>query len=621
MWYPSLNVYLAHISDAVNPNDELFSPFHPNKFMRMFHVLSETIQTDSPAFRNWFRNSKVVDQAGQPMVVYHGTDTEFDHFYGWSHFGTVAAANQRIADLETMSGFTPGYNMIPVYLSMQNPLMIEDNGFQDAQDMFVSIVQSNPQVFSKKQQDYLAGLMDTEGFDHTEVERLLRSKGYDGFMYHNAHEDEGSISYIVFTPNQVKSVFNKRTWNPDSPKMSESLVEATRPFQQKIVDPALMTYEEYYDLVNPGDKFHPSTAYDSDVDQLNQYQSPQDYQKLLNTITRNGLQFEVREQAKDRWEGNYLKMTPEDEPLRDESNQLVYMSREEVQQMIPEERRYAYEYAVVEKKTGQIVGNTQDEWGTLLVMVAAEFRKFGFGTLLVKLARERNPKRNSGGFTSGGAANLRRVHAAWVREYLESGFYSHLVKTKQITLAQVKAITASVTVKRPVQTQQKNLDTTNPSDWLLMSDGQSFAIIYDKKIYEVDEPDWHENQWLIDRHIIAMASLSDYGTGSPPMVNRVYGINDQVKAQVLEVLMNQMVGHYIRMYDEEAELLRAKMGRAFQVEPPVKTGDYPKYYTNRETEDWRRPARIEKAYRKRFDPYDEWYARIIDWAETLGNPD
>ena len=39
-------------------------------------------KTDTPAFRRWFRNSKVVDAKGEPLEVYHGTDKagffEFD---------------------------------------------------------------------------------------------------------------------------------------------------------------------------------------------------------------------------------------------------------------------------------------------------------------------------------------------------------------------------------------------------------------------------------------------------------------------------------------------------------------------------------------------------------------
>src|SRR5690606_3039708 len=36
--------------------------------------------TQTPEFRRWFGNSKVVDEHGRPLVVYHGTTAEFDTF-------------------------------------------------------------------------------------------------------------------------------------------------------------------------------------------------------------------------------------------------------------------------------------------------------------------------------------------------------------------------------------------------------------------------------------------------------------------------------------------------------------------------------------------------------------
>ncbi|MGB2166377.1 MAG: hypothetical protein ACPH3M_04015, partial [Candidatus Puniceispirillales bacterium] len=36
--------------------------------------------TDSPYFKKWFGKSKVVDENGKPLVVYHGTDRNFDSF-------------------------------------------------------------------------------------------------------------------------------------------------------------------------------------------------------------------------------------------------------------------------------------------------------------------------------------------------------------------------------------------------------------------------------------------------------------------------------------------------------------------------------------------------------------
>lgn len=44
--------------------------------------------TDSPAFREWFGDSKVVDENGDPLVVYHGTTADFSSFNGPAYFST-----------------------------------------------------------------------------------------------------------------------------------------------------------------------------------------------------------------------------------------------------------------------------------------------------------------------------------------------------------------------------------------------------------------------------------------------------------------------------------------------------------------------------------------------------
>ena len=48
---------------------------------------------NTPAFKKWFGNSKIVDKNGNPLIVYHGTDTtdNFDTFdkkrIGWHDYG------------------------------------------------------------------------------------------------------------------------------------------------------------------------------------------------------------------------------------------------------------------------------------------------------------------------------------------------------------------------------------------------------------------------------------------------------------------------------------------------------------------------------------------------------
>ena len=62
--------------------------------------------TDTPAFKKWFRGSKVVDARRQPLVVYHGTSrggfTAFDtHKIDAHHYGFFFTSNRKVAETYT----------------------------------------------------------------------------------------------------------------------------------------------------------------------------------------------------------------------------------------------------------------------------------------------------------------------------------------------------------------------------------------------------------------------------------------------------------------------------------------------------------------------------------------
>lgn len=61
-----------HVHLTQSPQELSFGGFFLlNKNMKLFEILSSTT-LDSPAFKNWFSGSKVVDSSGYPMPVYHG---------------------------------------------------------------------------------------------------------------------------------------------------------------------------------------------------------------------------------------------------------------------------------------------------------------------------------------------------------------------------------------------------------------------------------------------------------------------------------------------------------------------------------------------------------------------
>ena len=189
-------------------------------------IKSESV---TPAFEQWFGDSKVVDADGTPMVVYHGTNADFSEFLipnGGAdlgvHFGTIEQATIRSSGGESI-------NIMPVYLSISNPLRLEDGG-----DFFPDEVD--------RQLDEI-GITVGEGRGISVLRDAIIAAGYDGVVYLNRREipdmndpygdatlgklddevreayPDAQDSYIAFRPEQIKSTIgnngNFDAANPD----------------------------------------------------------------------------------------------------------------------------------------------------------------------------------------------------------------------------------------------------------------------------------------------------------------------------------------------------------------------------------------------------------------------
>ncbi len=93
-------------------------------------------QVDTPEFKRWFGDSKVVDENGDPLVVYHGTSKSFNQFNtksrsillgSGSYFTTdpVEADNFTMSQWPALFGTTKP-QIVPVYLSIKNPYVTDD---------------------------------------------------------------------------------------------------------------------------------------------------------------------------------------------------------------------------------------------------------------------------------------------------------------------------------------------------------------------------------------------------------------------------------------------------------------------------------------------------------------
>jgi N12 class adenine-specific DNA methylase len=146
------------------------------------------------AFWRWFGDSKVVDDQGRPLVVYHGTGddfTEFDTNKGQlgTHFGTFEQA-AKVADYHYWKK-RPA-RTIPAYLALKNMLRLKDTG-------------SFGPAFVRSQLGAL-GIPVAESGD---AKQAIVDAGYDSVVYANEREGGGD-SYVAFKSTQIKSATGNR---------------------------------------------------------------------------------------------------------------------------------------------------------------------------------------------------------------------------------------------------------------------------------------------------------------------------------------------------------------------------------------------------------------------------
>lgn len=161
--------------------------------------------TDIGDFRRRMKGSKVVDENGNPKVVYHATLRSFKTFIRATgdigfHFGTIAQAEDRIAveDDDMNSGFPEGSNVYPAYLDIKNPLRLRDaEDWTEFRNVFIALQASKqfPDSFLDEIQSKVARLSDPAA--NRVVREELQKKGFDGIVYLNRHENRGEADNVT----------------------------------------------------------------------------------------------------------------------------------------------------------------------------------------------------------------------------------------------------------------------------------------------------------------------------------------------------------------------------------------------------------------------------------------
>lgn len=168
-------------------------------------------KVESKAFKNWFGESKVVDESGKPITVFHGTKDDIDRFMqgqpnkkdaGWLGEGFYFTDNPELASTyaEYLKSGPEGATVMPVYLSIKNP--------------YEATIQDK---------EYLM-MADRRG-DKTAIKEFtdnLIKQGYDGVVLDYKKQmgvTQPVKEYVAFKPEQIKSVFNKGQFDPNDPRI------------------------------------------------------------------------------------------------------------------------------------------------------------------------------------------------------------------------------------------------------------------------------------------------------------------------------------------------------------------------------------------------------------------
>ena len=173
----------------------------------------------SEAFQKWFGQSKVVDGLGQPLVVYHGSPdargiedgfrSNRERFLGIENdperafFFTdrQSVARTYAVDTRAFDYQNAEPRVIPAYLSIQNPLVIDAAG--------------------------------ATWRNNNAIDQAIAA-GHDGVIIRNVRDtynaDEGrspSTVYVAFNPTQIKSPQNVGTFDPANPSMLAAMPPRT----------------------------------------------------------------------------------------------------------------------------------------------------------------------------------------------------------------------------------------------------------------------------------------------------------------------------------------------------------------------------------------------------------
>ena len=213
---------------------------------------SKTANTNTEAFKSWFGKSKAVDEFGNPLVLYHGTQADFESFKPLSWLTPEIEMANDYSQLGEYFGRPGGERKtIATYARIENPFDTDLGlaGSVSFDELSAEAMDQAGESLTTEKADAVNALREELGpkskksipkhwlwngdmRDYTV--RLMNILGFDGMVYReiSAKPTIGPVemvkTYAAMEPSQIKSVENAGTWSPDDDRIRYSKAAAQR---------------------------------------------------------------------------------------------------------------------------------------------------------------------------------------------------------------------------------------------------------------------------------------------------------------------------------------------------------------------------------------------------------
>jgi hypothetical protein len=195
---------------------------------------------------NWLAKSWGV-QNGKPQTFYHATTKDFDTFnthgtgfasalgmaYEVERHGSFFAVDPKFAEgfIEdpNTGRVKEGGRVLPVHLSIQSPIDLRDDALSRmlSDEETVDEFKAND-IDLRSIYNHFYELERWELFDGPEGAEFidnLQNLGFDGAIINEAIPNDSNAKsgqvWVAFSPNQVKSVYNRGSFSPDDPRLTK----------------------------------------------------------------------------------------------------------------------------------------------------------------------------------------------------------------------------------------------------------------------------------------------------------------------------------------------------------------------------------------------------------------